>query len=251
MRVSAWITLGIASYLLFLIFNFPAQQAIGWVSASDIRPPVEFMGASGTVWSGGADRVVYRKIPLGKVKWHFRPANLLLGRLAYEIELTDAGQKITGVAKAGLAGGYRLEQVEGLLLANRIPQLIGQNQLNINGKVDLNDLSLDYEDGRLTSTEGRIRWLDASVASPINLQVGDLQADLSTDDTGSINAQIKDLKGTTRIKAEVSLKNDGNFQVDGTVKPGSQTDPGLNAALSAIARSKPDGSFQLKYSGRI
>jgi general secretion pathway protein N len=251
MRTPLLITLGIASYLFFLVLNLPAQHVIGWVLSDSSGSPVRLMGTSGTIWSGEAETVVYQKHPLGKVKWSFKPSNLLLGRLSYQFELTDVGQKLTGVALRSVTGNYRLQQVEGLLLANRIPQLMGQRQVDLNGKLDLSDLSLDYSDGRLSSSEGRIRWLDAAVTSPLNLQVGDLQADLSTDDNGAIIAKIKDIKGPTGVNAEVSLKDDGNFQLDGSVKPSGNTDPGLSSALRAISKAKPDGSFQLKYSGKI
>lgn len=245
------VTLGVASYLLFLVLNLPAQHAIGWALPDGSGSPVQLMGINGTIWTGEAETVVYQKLPLGKVKWSFKPANLLLGRLSYDFELTDTGQKLTGVALTSVTGGYRLQQVEGLLLANRIPQLIGQRQVDLNGRLDLSNLSLNYSDGRFTSSEGRIRWLDAAVTSPINLQVGDLQADLSTDDAGSMLAKIKDIKGPTGINADISLKHDGNFQLSGSIKPSGKTDPGLNSALRAVSKAKPDGSFELKYSGKI
>jgi hypothetical protein len=251
MRPPLLIGLGIGSYLLFLVLNFPAQHAIGWALPEGSGSPVKLIAPSGTIWSGEAEKVIYQQLPLGKVKWSFKPSNLLLGRMSYDFELADTGQKVTGVALTGVTGGYRVEQIEGLLLASWIPQLVGQRQLDLAGKLDLSDLSISFDDGKLTSSEGRVRWLDASVTSPLNLQVGDLEAELSTDDTGAIIAKIKDLKGPTGVKAEVSLKNDGNFQLDGSVKPSSKTDPGLSAALSAISKPKSDGSFQLKYSGKI
>ncbi len=251
MRIPLLIGLGVASYLLFLVLNFPAQHAIGWALPQSSGSPVQVIGPSGSIWSGEASKLIYQKLPLGKVKWSFKPSNLLLGRLSYDFELEETGQKLTGVALTGVTGGYRVENLEGLLLANRIPQLLGQRQLDLAGKIDLSDLSISFDDGRLTSSEGSIRWLDASVTSPLNLTVGDLEAELSTDDAGSIIAKIKDLKGPTSVKAEVSLKSDGNFQVDGNVKPSSNSDPGLSAALGAISKPKSDGSFQLKYSGKI
>ncbi|MCU7810568.1 MAG: type II secretion system protein N [Candidatus Thiodiazotropha sp. (ex Notomyrtea botanica)] len=251
MRLPATISLGIASYLLFLLLNLPAQQVLGWVSGSGSEIPLTFDRPSGTIWSGEAEKAIYQRMPLGKIKWRFKPASLLLGRLSYEIELTEAGQKVTGTAQARLGGGYWLEEVQGLILAESIPQMIGQKQFSIRGKVDMNDVSISYDDGRLNRTEGQVRWLDATIESPLNLKVGDLQADLTTDDNGTIAAEIKDLKGATAIKAEARLSIDGNFQIDGTVKPSSRTDPGLNSALGVIGRKKPDGSFQLKYSGRI
>jgi hypothetical protein len=86
----------------------------------------------------------------------------------------------------------------------------------------------------------------------MNMAIGDLQADISTDDaSGDIKGQIRDLKGSIAIQAEVSLKTDGSFQFSGKMKPGDKADPGLTGALQAIGKKQPDGSIQLKYAGKI
>lgn len=250
MRWPAAIALGLGSYLLFLLLNLPAQHALGWAGKGGALP-LSVAGVSGTVWSGEAENASYQRIPLGQIKWRFKPLSLLGGRIGYTVTLKDAGQQLSGIVKAGMGGSYRLQELQGLLSADRLPQLMNLPRVGIAGKIDMNQLDLDISDGHLTSAQGRIRWQDASVVSPIALKVGDLQADLTTDDNGRIKAQIKNLGGTTVINAEAGLNSDGNFQFDGSIKPGDATDPGLTGALKAIGRSKPDGSFQLKYSGKI
>ena len=88
-------------------------------------------------------------------------------------------------------------------------EVITQRQFRIGGKIDLNQVNLSIEDGRLTAADGQLRWLDAIVESPLKLKVGDLQADLSTDPEGSVKADIRDLSGPTAIKGNASLKADG------------------------------------------
>lgn len=251
MRWSGAIALGLGSYLLFLLLNLPAQQALGWANKGIARLPLAMAGASGTIWSGEADNASFAHTALGQLKWHFAPLSLLSGRIGYAIELKDGGEQLSGTLQAGIGGSYRLQDVRGLILADRVPQLMQQRQIRITGKIDMDQLDLGFSNGHLASAAGRIRWQDASVASPLTLKVGDLQADLTTEENGRIQAQIKNLGGDTLIKAEAGLNSDGNFQFDGSIKPGSGTDPGLTNALQAIGRSKPDGSFQLKYTGRI
>jgi general secretion pathway protein N len=251
MRWFPALSLGIGSYLLFLLLNFPAQQAIGLASKAGLPASLRLDGAQGTLWSGEADSVSYRQIPLGRITWHFSPTRLLLGSLRYDIELRDAGQQLTGSVQTGLGGGYQLNQVKGVLLADRLPPLMQQSQLRLGGKIDLDQVSLSFDEGRLTAAEGQVRWLDALVDSPLKLKVGDLQADLLTEPDGSVKADIRNLPGPTAIKANASLKADGNLNFEASVKPGSDTDPALTSALQAVGHSKPDGSFQLKYVGRL
>ena len=250
MRWPAAIALGVGSYLLFLLLNIPAQQAIGWAN-KDGALPLTMAGVSGTLWSGEAENASYQRIPLGQVKWRFKPLSLLGGRIGYAIELKEAGQQLTGIVQAGMGGSYRVRDLQGLMLADRLPQLLGQRRVGVAGRIDMNQLDLDISDGHLTSAQGQIRWQEAAVVSPVALKLGDLQADLTRADDGGIKAQIKNLGGTTVINAQAGLSSDGNFQFDGSIKPGSDSDPGLNSALQAISSRKPDGSFQLKYTGKI
>jgi len=251
MRRSAAIALGVGSYLLFLLLYFPAQQGLGLASAVGLDIPVRLDGIQGTLWSGEAASTSYQGMPLGRMRWHFKPFGLLLGRLGYRIELQGAGEELTGSVRTGLGGGYRMEELAGLLRAERIPSLLGQRQLDLGGSLDLEQLDLAFDGGRLSEAEGGVRWRDASLIAPVKLKLGDLQADLSNGENGGIVAEIRDLSGPTGIKASANLAEDGNFQFKGLIKPGRNADPGLTTALKAISRSGPDGSFSVNYSGRF
>lgn len=251
MRRSAAIALGIGSYLLFLLLYFPAQQGLGLASAVGLEIPVRFDGIQGTLWSGEAGSASYQGMPLGRIRWHFKPGGLLLGRLGYRIELQGAGEGLSGSVRTGLGGGYRMEEVTGILRAEHVPPLLGQRQLNLGGMLDLEQLDLAFDGGRLSAAEGRIRWRDASLVAPVKLKLGDLQADLTNSENGGVAAEIRDLDGPTGVKASANLAEDGNFQFKGLIKPGNNADPGLASALRAISRSGPDGSFPVNYSGRF
>ncbi|MEJ2455012.1 MAG: type II secretion system protein N [Candidatus Thiodiazotropha sp.] len=252
MRWTAAIALGIACYLAFLLLYLPAQQVVGWISDPASAQGLMLEGPSGTLWSGTADRVSYQRKPLGRLKWSFKPSRLLLGKIAYDIELQETGQQLEAIFLAGLGDSYRLEDIDALLLARQLPEWLQLRGVRIDGKIRATQLDLSFTQDRLIAAEGSLQWLDGALNSPLNLDVGDLQADLSTDsDSGDIQAQIRDIKGAIGVQAEVRLKTDGNFQLQGTLKPGEKADPGLTGALQAIGRRQPDGSIQLKYAGRI
>lgn len=275
MRWPAATALATAGYLFFLLYNIPAQQVVGWLSG-DNQLPLTLQGISGTVWSGEADQVSFQRKPLGQMEWHFKPSRLILGKLAYGIELKQTGQQLQGTFITGFGNSVRLEEVdalllasqlpewlqslalittggaEDLLLANQLPGWLQQRQISVDGKVRAQQLDLAFTDGQLTAAEGSLQWLEGAVRSPLNLTVGDLQADLTTDEaSGDITAAVRDLKGSVAIQAEVSLKPDGNFQVKGKLKPGDKADPGLTGALQAIGRRQPDGTIQLNYAGKM
>lgn len=252
MRWPAAVTLGISGYLFFLVYSLPAQQLVGWLADSGAAPGLQLAGISGTAWNGRANSLSYRNRPLGEINWRFQPGYLFLGKLAYDFELKDSGQQATGTLLAGLGNNTRVENLDALLLASRLPELLQQRQLRIGGKVRTEKLALNFSETQLTAAEGTIEWLDGSLQSPLNLSLGDLRADLLTDpDSGDITGQIRDLKGAIAVQADLRLNADGNFQVNGKLKPGDGADPGLTGALKAIGREQSDGTILLKYAGRL
>ena len=252
MRWPAAVILGVIGYLVFLVTSLPAQQVVGWIADSGAAPELRLEGPSGTAWDGKARNLVYRNRSLGELSWDFRPGHLFLGKLAYAFELKDSGQQATGTLLAGIGGNYQLEELDALLLASRLPEFLQKRQVRVGGKVSAKKLALSFQENKITAAEGTVEWLDGSLQSPLNLNIGNLQAELATDpDSGDITGQIRDLKGAIGVQAEVRLKADGNFQLDGKLKPGDDADPGLTGALQAVGRQQSDGTIVVKYSGRI
>lgn len=252
MRWPVAVTLGVIGYLIFLIHALPAQHLVGWLADSGAAPGLRLAGASGTAWSGEARSVSYQNRPLGELSWSFQPGYLFLGKMAYAFELKDSGQQATGTLIAGLGDNYRIQDLDALLLASRLPDLLRQRQLRIGGKVRTDQLALNFTQNQITAAEGTIEWLDGSLQSPLNLNIGDLQANLATDtDSGEISGEIRDLKGAIAVQADLRLKADGNFQLNGKLKPGNKADPGLTGALKAVGREQSDGTIVVKYSGKI
>jgi general secretion pathway protein N len=251
MRWPVAVTLGLISYLFFLIYSLPVQQVLGWVGFGNGQT-LTLEGASGSVWTGEARQVIYQQQAMGQLKWDFHPSRLLLGKLAYGLDLKDTGQQLQGTLVSGFGERYQVVDISALFLASRLRELLPKQQINLEGKIQTEELDLTFENGRLMAAEGRVQWLDGALQSPMSLPIGDLQAEFSTDEeSGDILGQIRDLKGSIAIQAEVRLKPDGNFQFNGKLKPGDEADPGLSGALQAIGRRQADGSIQLNYAGRI
>jgi general secretion pathway protein N len=252
MRWPTVVILGAVSYLFFLIASLPAQQLVGWFGGGGPAQALAIEGVSGTIWSGEAQRVSFKHKSLGELTWSFKPLRLFLGKLAYSIELKDTGQQLQGIFSTRFSDTFSLENVDALLQAGQVAELLQQRQIRIEGKVRAQELDLVFSKGQLTAAYGNIQWLGAALQSPMNMAIGDLQADFSTDDaSGDIKGLIRDIKGPIAVQAEVHLKTDGNFQFTGKLKPGDKADPGLAGALRAIGQQQPDGSIQLKYAGRI
>lgn len=242
--------IGLGGYLIFLLAGTPAQHIIGWALAENGKLPFSYATMKGSLWRGKMEAINYQGIPLDKIKWRFAPSGLLLGRISFDLELRHMNNKVDANVARTL-GGIQLKNVEGQLPASMITDMADLNQISVEGDVELNLSHVAIETERVTSAEGEIKWLNPALLRPFSLKEGNLKADLTTDDNGNINIKINDLGGGTSVDGELSLSNEGNYTLNGAIKPGAGSDPGLSSALKAVAKSQPDGSYRISFSGSL
>ncbi|MBT3015105.1 MAG: type II secretion system protein N [Candidatus Thiodiazotropha sp. (ex Clathrolucina costata)] len=250
MRWWSFLLIGLGGYLIFLLAGTPAQHIIGWALAENGKLPFSYATMKGSLWRGKMEAINYQGIPLDKIKWRFAPSGLLLGRISFDLELRHMNNKVDANVARTL-GGIQLKNVEGQLPASMITDMADLNQISVEGDVELNLSHVAIETERVTSAEGEIKWLNPALLRPFSLKEGNLKADLTTDDNGNINIKINDLGGGTSVDGELSLSNEGNYTLNGAIKPGAGSDPGLSSALKAVAKSQPDGSYRISFSGSL
>ncbi|MCG8015432.1 MAG: type II secretion system protein N [Candidatus Thiodiazotropha sp. 'RUGA'] len=251
MKWWSYLLIGLGAYLLILVISLPAEHVLGWTAGNSKNMPFTYGTIKGSLWRGKMEALTVNGVPLDKLKWRFSPSELLFGRLGFDIQLNHAGQELQADVAKGFGKEIQIEDISGVIQAAIIPQLIDMAQIGVDGNVNLNLQQITLSDNQIIYAEGVVQWLSSALKSPFALKVGDLQADLETDDAGAVRAKIKDLGGATAVDGELSLTPDGNFQVNGQIKPGADSDPRLGSALNAISKRKSDGSYQLTYSARL
>ncbi|MES9812939.1 MAG: type II secretion system protein N [Candidatus Thiodiazotropha sp.] len=250
MRWWSFLLIGLGGYLIFLLAGTPAQHIIGWALAENGKLPFSYATIKGSLWRGKMEAINYQGVPLDKIKWRFAPSGLLLGRISFDLELRHMNNKIDANVARTL-GGIQLKNVEGQLPASIITDMADLNQISVEGDVELNLSHVAIGTERVTSAEGEIKWLNPALLRPFSLKEGNLKADVTTDDNGNISIKINDLGGGTSVDGELSLSNEGNYNLNGAIKPGAGSDPGLSSALKAVAKSQPDGSYRISFSGSL
>jgi hypothetical protein len=251
MKWWSYLLIGLGSYLLIMVISLPAEHVLGWTANNQQKPPFTYGAIKGSLWRGKMEAVTINGVSLDKLKWSFSLSNLLFGRLGFDIQLNHAGEELEADVAKGFGNEIFIEDISGTIPAGIIPAMIDMPQIGVDGRVNLNLEQLTLSDNQIIYAEGELQWLGSALKSPFALKVGDLQAELETDDAGAVQAKIKDLGGATAVNGELSLTAEGNFQVNGQIKPSADSDPKLGGALSAISKPKPDGSYQITYSGRF
>ncbi|MBT2971425.1 MAG: hypothetical protein B6D72_18230 [gamma proteobacterium symbiont of Ctena orbiculata] len=251
MRWWSYLLIGVGGYLIFLLSEMPAQHVLGWALADKGRLPFNYATMKGSLWRGKMEAINYKGTPIDKLKWRFTPSSLLLGRVGFDLKLHYLNHRLYGHLARNLGGEIRLQDITGQLPASLITDLADLGQIAVAGDVELDMNHLAIEAERIASAEGEIRWLNPALVRPFNVKESNLKAEVTTDDNGTIRVKINDLDGATSVDGELNLTTDGNYDLNGAIKPGAGSDPGLSSALKAVAKSQPDGSYQIKFSGRL
>jgi general secretion pathway protein N len=251
MRWWSFLIIGLGAYLIFLLAEIPAQHIMGWALADNGKLPFSYASINGSLWRGKMEAINYQGITINKLKWRFTPSSLLLGRVGFNIEVKRMKHKIDVNVARTFGGDLLLKSIEGSLPASMIAKMAKLNQIDVDGDVEFTMDHLAFEAKRIASAEGEIKWLNPVLLRPFSLKEGDLKADVTTDDNGNINIKINDLGGGTSVDGELSLNTEGNYSLNGSIKPGAKSDSGLGNALKAVAKSQPDGSYRISFSGSL
>ena len=249
MRWWSYTLIGLFGYLVFMMANIPARQALGWLESANL--PVTLQEISGTVWSGRAGQTIYKNNGLGAADWSFEPLGLLRGKLEYRVALRDQGQELKGrIAGSPLGDKIQLHDVTGLVDLNILLKILEQSYVNARGRLDLDLHEVEFTTDRLVYADGQIHWLEAGLNSPIPLELGGLQFDLSTQGE-KVSARIKDLKGPVKIAADLDLQPDGQYLIKGQIKQEGAENQSISGLLRTVGKPLPDGSIQVDYKGQL
>ena len=246
-RVIRLAALGVGAYLLILIATFPAAR----ISASleDQVADLAMNGVSGSVLSGQAVQVVYQGLDLGTVHWQFRPLPLLLGRLEYRLALDNPAN--TGHLNAGktLTGRTYMDDVDIEILPDRLVNNYSLVAFNSSGTMQLLFDTFSPGDDYSGEVAGRVQWRDAVILEPVNLVLGQLEMDVSSED-GQLVGRF-DNSGDLGVSGEVALSPVNEYQVDLILRPVAGIDADTRDILEQYSQRQANGDYRIELSGQF
>lgn len=259
-----FIILGLLTYIIFLVLNFPADRAYAYWKSSDSSPSnasqsFVLAGISGSVWSGQANAAVIRGVRIQRVEWSLRPWSVLFGQvgLSWRIQLPDSegttasgyGQ---GVTSLGLDGSVDFSSLEAELPARMVASMAKMDALQSSGSVSMNLQDIEWDGESLISAEGRIVWRNAGVNLLNPVSFGDLSLQLETNND-EIKGVLADDGGPLSAEGLVSLVSGGKYQFNGAFAARGDTADAKNLenALRSLGRPGADGKVKINYSGNL
>jgi len=237
-------------YLLSLLMLFPADRAYSLVR-DRFGLSLELYQVSGSVWDGHVGRVRAATVSIDDIDWCLHILPLLAGRIELGLTIAGTANPIQLVVGRYLDGSFYVHDDGQGLPLTELESLLNPQPLGLKGTVmlDLDDIRM-VTGGRLSQVNGNVVWLHAGLGDPVNIDVGDLAATVSTKDD-VVQAMVKDQGGPLAVDGQIMLMPDSTYRLTMTlmVKDNSRTD--LKQSLRLLGTPGRDGKVSVSRRGRL
>lgn len=245
----AWILLAIGgvTFLLILAARFPAVRLEPLLERQ--FPDVALHTVRGSLLSGQAARLVYQGVDLGPVRWQFRPAAMLRGRLEYRLTLSSPDNLLRTRIGVGPSGKLYGRDLVATLPSNRWINRFSPVPIRSSGDIELVLETFGMHDDLPQDVAGRLAWVDAAVLDPLNLVLGRVALAVSSRD-GALLGTVTE-PGELGLAGTLALMPDGRYRVDLRLQPGDRIDDDARELLDAVAGIGPEGDYRIHYTGQL
>lgn len=224
-------------------WSLPAETV--WQRVSAQVPMVRLQGVTGRVWSGQAEGVSVRAIPLGAARWQFSPIAGLGGKADGRIELSGGPAQMSAALVASRTD-VALANVQATLPAKMLEPALDIPALRLLGSIRVEAPSVVLKEGVLQSAQGFLEWQDLGVSGLAEARLGGLRVDFAPEGSVVVG-RVRDLGGPLAV--------DGIIRVQGQVFNAEinldARDPSVAEALLYIGERKPNGGSLLRIDGAI
>jgi general secretion pathway protein N len=242
-RRSTLLLCGGLAFLIALLATLPASLIAGRVG-----PRLALSGAYGSIWSGGADQVSLDGAPLGALEWTAHPLALLRARLSYHLVLTHPAGHLTGDVAVGPGGTIDASAVEFSLPINALTAIQRPDswQGEVSGRVD----RALIENGWPSALAANLT-LTALRPPGAAFELGSyaLELDPAASKPDTIVGRIKDVSAPLTVRAQLEVKRDRSYVIEGEVTPKPGTPATISNQLVFLGPADQLGRHSFSVSG--
>jgi general secretion pathway protein N len=238
------LALGLAAYLLALLFTPPAtlvDAAVRHASDGVLR----VAEARGSIWSGAGQLELVdslRHAGVAKaVSWHLLPTSLWRGHVVYEVQLADASAPAhVTISPSQLELADAVLEIPAGAIVIAAPKL-APAQLTGDLSISTAHMIVDRSGVRGSAT---LRWRNAgSGLSPV-APLGEYEMHVDSDETG-MRATLATVKGPLELKGHGSWRRETPSAFSATARMPPEYVEQIAPLLRLIASESADGTFQL------
>ncbi len=212
--------------------------------------PIVLEGVNGSVWSGSAAQAYVSNQQVEKLKWHFKPVQLLLGNaeLALDFSMQDGYGK--GSVGYSVFGSIYADNIEAWLPSALILPIFNLGSLQPGGALAINLTELKIKDHTVSTALGSLVWQDAEITILKPMTLGSLQIQLEPTDEG-IKGVISDMGGPLQAEGLLTLTRDGKYDFNAEIAVRDPQQRDLANAIRSLGRQDSTGKVKLKQSGDL
>lgn len=240
---------GLFVYLLSLLTLFPADRAYSLVRER-VELPLQLYQLSGSIWNGHVGLLRAPGISIADIDWCLHVLPLLSGRIELGLTIAGSVNPLQLVVGRYMDGSLYIHDDGQELPVAELEDLLNPQPMGLTGALtlDLDDIRL--ASGRLLQLNGDVTWYHAGLGDPVNIDVGDLAATVSTKDD-VIQATVKDQGGPLAVDGLIMLMPDSTYRLtmNLTVKDNARSD--LKQSLRLLGTPNRDGRVSVTRRGRL
>lgn len=241
-------TLGLTSYLGFLVVSLPAAVVVKLLPA---LPGVTLGPAQGTWNDGHLAFVRQGNVQLNSIHWQLSLAQLWRGQLGFQLDVgastAEPSAQLQG--RAGLAGMTLEQGVVTVPIRWVLPKVSLPMKMDATGDIVVRIEEFQSGAPYCSVLKGQASWQDAKFESPIGWL--DLQSI-----TGVLSCQQGNLQLVTAANnplgaaLTVDLMAD-RYQIDGTLQPAASLPKEVHQAMQFVGPQDSQGRYVMKLAGQI
>jgi len=253
MRVLRLILLGVLTYVIAMIFLFPASPVVERFKPQLGAVAVE--GVRGSLFNGKIDQLRSTDDLLpweaSNVSWRLAPGALLKGGAGATIGFDAYGGSGKGLVTGMRGGNVEVSDFEFDLQAKELEALLPVPVAEFSGTVSGLVDTLKIENQLLTLFQGVVNWQNAEVQHPFQASLGDVNIDVKPEGEKTHLATIAANGGDVSIEGTVLLGLNGDFTTDVLFTPTGTASQSLLNNLRQLGRADAQGRVRVKQSGNV
>ncbi len=250
-KTLGYIGLGIGSFVLFLVYQFPAAYGWQWVPAN-MKRNIYIQNIEGSIWSGKASNLDIAGESIDTLHWQLNLLPLLTGTLSLDIQGKSAAGSLQARVDLGSATQIDASDITGKLHAEAFNGIIVKSlpiPIMLRGEIRPEIESLHYVKGKELNIDGTIHWQQASLEGVQSLPLGEVKITSASKNTGS-TIRLENSKGVLDIDGNLQLNGDGSYNLQFGLLNSSNR-PDIDTILRMVGKADATGRYVIRKNGKL
>ena len=232
--------------VIFLLLNLPIKQVLPYV---ELPPSIRLAGIDGNILKGRAAEIVINEFPVRGVRYRFMPSCIPLLKVCYKVDYDSGRMQLAYDVLNGDAevSNSRVEYPVTALLAQFPSNLPVRPSGSL--QLEIDDMSMQGE--QLVAVAGKLVWRDLGLNDDgIRLSIGDYQVAFTGDAT-RYDFDFNDLNADLSLNGKGSVDAQGAYQLNLRIEGKSGIEPQVRSVLNLVAQRTSVDKYRVEQQGRL